>query len=282
MVPVNRVTILCLAFATALVAQRLVAAEDAPAGTKDQTDKSASLQVMLDQAKHMLVQVGATQTSPECVLKEVPLIHYSDRVRRLPESTLWVWEQRRVPVLFCKIERLTGGEGGTKMWQYCCAPATTEKADVTWGRNFRWRARESSFHWSPLANAPEPRDQSPARLTQMKAIAREFSGRTEQAPAKSQQKLRLLSSPLHQYAAPDENVVDGTVFGLTSNGTNPDVLLLIQALDKPADNSRWRYAVVGMTGDAADVTHQEKTVWSKPYSDGPGDYRSWMWYITAH
>jgi hypothetical protein len=291
MILVQRVSIFCLVVTAALVARRLVAAEDAPAKTtgvetprakaKEETDKSESLAVMLGQAKHMLVQIGETPASFRPELREHPLIHYSDRVRRLPESTLWVWEQRDLPVLFCKIERVTSGEGGAAMWQYCCVPATTEKVDVTWGRNFRWRARESSFHWSPLADAPQPRDQPRVRLTQLKAIAREFSGRTEQTQAKSQQEMRLLSNPLHQYAAPEKNVVDGAVFGLTSNGTNPDVLLLIEALGTPEEKSHWRYAVIGMTGDAAEVAHQGKKVWSKPFSDGPGDYRSWMWYVAA-
>ncbi|HEY2251446.1 MAG TPA: hypothetical protein VGH74_10315 [Planctomycetaceae bacterium] len=294
MAHLQRVTIFCLVVTAALVARRLVAAKDSPAKatraqtsgaettrakTKEETDKSESLAVMLGQAKRMLVQIGETPAAPRPELKEQPLIHYSDRVRQLPESTLWVWEQKGAPVLFCKIERVTSGDGGAALWQYCCVPATTEKADVTWGRNFRWRARESSFHWSPLADAPEPRDQPRVRLTQLKAIAREFSGRTEQTQAQSRQEMRLLSNPLHQYAAPEKNVVDGAVFGLTSNGTNPDVLLLIEALGTPQEKSHWRYAVIGMTGDAAEVTHQGKKVWSKPFSDGPGDYRSWMWYV---
>lgn len=289
MVHVHRVTFFCLVVTAALVARGLVAAEDTPANTarsnasraktKEETDKSESLELMLGQAKQMLVQVGATPTSSRAELKEQPLIHYSDRVRRLPESTLWAWEQKGVPVLFCKIERVTSGAGGASAWQYCCVPATTEKADVTWGRNFRWRARESSFHWSLLPDSPQPRDLPRLRLTQMKAIAREFSGRTELPQAKSQQEMRLLSNPLHQYAAPEQNVVDGGVFGLTSNGTNPDVLLLIEALGTPQEKSHWRYAVVGMTGDAADVTHQGKKVWSKPFSNGPDDYRSWMWHV---
>jgi hypothetical protein len=93
--------------------------------------------------------------------------------------------------------------------------------------------------------------------------------------------MRLLTSPLHQYASPKQNVVDGAVFGLTSNGTNPDALLLIEALADPETDAMWRYAVVGLTGDAADVSHADKKVWSKEYSDGPGDYSSWMWYVAA-
>jgi hypothetical protein len=36
-----------------------------------------------------------------------------------------------------------------------------------------------------------------------------------------------------------------------------------------------------MTGDGVEIMHQQKKVWSKPYTDGPGDYRSWMWYVAA-
>jgi hypothetical protein len=252
-------------------------ADEAPLQPKDQAAKKELLQVMLGRAKQLLVRAGKSQ---DCELKETPLIHYSDQVRRLPESTLWLWEDRGRPVLFCKIERITEADGKTKMWQYCCVPATADKADVTWGRNFRWRARESSFRWSPLPEAQDPRDQVRARLTQMKNIAREFSGKTEQTPVKTSQEMRLLASPLHQYASPKENVVDGAVFGLTSNGTNPDALLLIEAISEPEAKSQWRYSVVGLTGDAAEVSHRDKRVWSKEYSDGPGDYRTWMWYVS--
>ena len=86
---------------------------------------------------------------------------------------------------------------------------------------------------------------------------------------------------MHQYAAPERNVVDGAVFGLTSNGTNPDALLLVEALRDAEANSKWRFAAVGMTGDGVEVMHRKQEVWSKPYTDGPGDYRSWMWYVAA-
>lgn len=277
---IRRTPLGSLAVALVLLTAAL-AADDAQSPAPQQSDKQKSLAVMLSQAKQMLVQAGAANDLSKCELKEQPLIHYSDQVRRLPESTLWMWEQKGTPALFCKIERVAEANGGTKLWQYCCAPAMNEKFDVTWGRSFRWRAREQAFHWSPLADAPEPRGQPRARLTQMKALAREFHGRTEQANIKSQQEMRLLASPLHQYAAPGENIIDGAVFGLTSNGTNPDVLLVIEALGEAKEKSKWRYGVVGMTGDAVELFHETTKVWSKEFSDGPGDYRSWMWYVTT-
>jgi hypothetical protein len=256
-------------------------ADDADAEAQKKADKEKSLQVMLGQAKEISVKAGTTPGVLECVLKESPLIHYSDQVRSLPDSSLWVWEYNGAPTLFCKIERIARSDGATKGWQYCCVPATGDKVDVTWGRDFRWRSREASLKWSPLTGAQPPRDQARLRLTQMKAMAREFSGRTEQTPTNSRQEMRLLSRPLHQYAAPDRNVVDGAVFGLNSNGTNPDALLLIEALREAESDSQWRFAVIGMTGDGVEVLHRQTKAWSKPYTDGPGDYRSWMWYVAA-
>src|SRR5262245_11686056 len=256
---------------------RLPADESVPPERVEKA-KAESLQRMLARTKQMIVriQAGSEERHPELV--EAPLIHYADQVRNLPESTLWVWQQQGLPVLFCKVEQIRDARAS---WQYCCVPATAEKIDVEWQRQFRWRSREASFKWIPVADAPEPRDQAPARLTQMKAIVRGFGGETEQTPVKSRQKMRLLASPLHRFAAPEQNVLDGAVFGLTSNGTNPDVLIIVEALGKEESKARWRYGIVGMTGDAVEVVLKDKTVWTKQYTDGPGDHRSWMWYVSA-
>ncbi len=263
----------------------LSAQESSPAvkgdGGKADGAKEESLKVMQARVSRMTVKIPAGAESRRAELVSVPLIHYTDQVRNLPESTLWVWQQEGLPVLFCKVERLASSKATTVSWQYCCVPATGEKADVEWERQFRWRARDAAYEWVPLTEEADPRDQAPARLTQMRTIVRGFGGETEQTPVKSRQKMRLLTSPLHRFAAPDQNVLDGAVFGLTSNGTNPDALLVVEALREPVANARWRFGVVGMTGDAVEVVHKDKTVWTKPYTAGPGDHRSWMWYVSA-
>jgi len=256
-------------------------ADESEPAAGDKAAREESLKLMRAKAEQIIVRLGAGDDAQACELKETPLIHYSDQVRRLPESTLWVWQRGGQPALFCKVERITDAAGATKSWQYCCVPATSEKADVEWRRDFRWRARETPFQWMTIAETADPRDQAAARLTQMKAIAREFGGQTEQTNVNSRQTMRLLASPLLRYAAADQNVLDGAVFGLTSNGTNPDALLLVESLVKPEAKSRWRYAIVGMSGDAIEITRSEAKVWSKPFSGGPGDHRSWMWYVSV-
>ena len=76
-----------------------------------------------------------------------------------------------------------------------CLPRATKWTSLGDG-NFRWRSRDVSIQWMPLAGAQPPRDQARARLTQMKSMAREFSGHTEQTPTNSRQEMRLLSEPV--------------------------------------------------------------------------------------
>jgi hypothetical protein len=261
------------------ISRSLLAQENAPTSQQDAQQRSQKL--LLGQAQRMIVKVGAESEQRTCELNETPLIHYSDQVRQLPESSLWVWHLDGRPTLFCKVERIVDDQGATKSWQYCCVPATDQKADVEWDREFRWRARNFPFKWSSLPSEPGPRPQAAGRLSQMKAIARQFEGETEQTNIQSKQTLRLLATPLHRFDSAKSNVLDGAVFGLASNGTNPDALLIIEALAEEMADARWRYAIVGMTGDAVTIRRHHKTVYTKDFSGSPGDHRSWMWYTAV-
>src|SRR5262245_19695949 len=102
-----------------LFAATCVLADESAASTKEQIAKEEALELMRGKARRILVKLQGAAEGSQCELKETPLIHYSDQVRRLPESTLWVWQRDGLPVLFCKIERLVDAAGTTKSWQYC-------------------------------------------------------------------------------------------------------------------------------------------------------------------
>lgn len=253
-------------------------AEEKPT-SKKADDKTVKL--MRERVQNMEVRFPAGEQGKLAELLPNPLIHYSDQIRALPESTLWVWQMDQVPVLFCKVEQLKDKQTSLVSWQYCCVPATDTKADVTWKRDYRWRARETGFQWISVPETATPHPQEGIRLTQLRGIARGFIGEIKGPPESGIQQSRLLPRPLHRFASPQTKVVDGAVFGLTSNGTNPDILLIVEALQDVVEGSHWRYAVLGMTGDAATVKFKDKSVWSKQFTNGPGDHKSWMWYVST-
>jgi hypothetical protein len=260
--------------------KNLVADESSAKSGADQA-QAEILKQMLGRVQNMQVRFPAGDQARPAELHPTPLIHYSDQIRSLPESTLWVWQLDQAPVLFCKVERIVSKQDGHVNWQYCCVPATEDKADVTWKRDLRWRAKEVGFKWISAADKTLPHQQEGIRLTQLKGVARGFTGEISGPTDTGRQQSRLLPRPLHRFTAPKANVLDGAVFGLTSNGTNPDVLVIVEALQNPVADSYWRYAVIGMTGDAVDVRFKDKSIWNKTYTPGPGDHKSWMWYVSA-
>lgn len=265
--------------------QSWLVAEDAAAKPAS-PDKSATaedpvLKEMLARARNLDVRFPPGDKSRPAELHPTPLIHYSDQVRDLPESTLWTWELDHVPVLFCKVERLVSKTTSRVSWQYCCVPACEDQTDVIWKRDFRWRSKEVAFKWTSIPDLQPPHPQPSGRLIQLKGVARHFGCEVKGRPEAGSQQSRLLPHPLHRFASPETNVQDGAVFGLTSNGTNPDVLVLVEALKSPVGESHWRYAVIGMTGDAAKVRFQDQPVWSKEVTAGPGDHKSWVWYLST-
>jgi hypothetical protein len=102
----------------------------------------------------------------------------------------------------------------------------------------------------------------------MKAIFRRFTAH-ESAVAEGRIELRQLASPLVRYADEKDGVMDGAIFAF-ANGTNPEVLLVIEAHAAKKDSEpRWRYAFAQMTGGAVAVELDGKEVWQRTPAEPP-------------
>lgn len=273
----------CFAMAATYV-KRTAAADPPPNGTEAAVaadSEDPGLSAMRTQVQGMTVRLNNADGSQSRMAELVatPLIHYSDQQRKLTDSTLWIWESEGRPVLFSKLERLLSREGATNAWQFCCTPTTDETLDIQWGRRFRWRSKEAALKWQDFDAAPPPAAGAAGRLLQMKSLANRFHGRIVNTRIDDREQMRLLARPLHRYQSPAQNVRDGAVFGITSKGTNPDSLLLIEAVSQTEDQAKWRFGIIGMTGDAVSITLADKVVFEKPFTEGPGDHQSWVWYV---
>jgi hypothetical protein len=97
----------------------------------------------------------------------------------------------------------------------------------------QWTPKVAGIELAPIEGAPRPAGAAAQRLGQMRAIAREFSAATRDAQD-NRWELRLLSQPLHRYESTDPEVLDGALFAfVTSAGTDPEALLIIEARQRP-------------------------------------------------
>jgi len=115
---------------------------------------------------------------------------------------------------------------------------------------------EAAIALQPLPAAP-PVEASPAkRLLTMRNIGREFGGNTVDW-RKQRWELRLLPQPLYRYERPPGDIVDGALLAfVTDAGTDPEVLLLLEARQEGG----WHFAIMRFSDSSVYVQHGGKEV----------------------
>src|SRR5262249_55243433 len=119
------------------------------------------------------------------------------------------------------------------------------------------------------------------RLRQMKELFRRFSATARDDLLRTSDELRPLARPLHEYSAAKQGVIQGALCGFAANGTNPDVIVALEAV-RPAEGKdalkSWRYGVVSMTSSGVSVRLDKAEVFTWPYVNKPGDRDTWTYF----
>jgi hypothetical protein len=128
-----------------------------------------------------------------------------------------------------------------------------------------WTPEAPGIELTPIAGAPGPARSAPQRLAQMRALTHDFSASTKDDKERSWE-LRLLPQPFYRYTSSDPDVLDGALFAfVTSAGTDPEALLVIEARKAAAtDGPIWYYAVARFTDLNLWVRRKGKEVYSAP------------------
>lgn len=140
--------------------------------------------------------------------------------------------------------------------------------------------RDEYNQWQPraglvrkeLPNAANPAAATGARLVQMRRLAQEFTGQSIDRSG-GRWELRLLPTPLYRYPAAESGVVDGALFALmSSTGTDPEVLLLIEA-KLAGSKMSWQYACGRFSDWELHVQRKDKEVFSSvPNAENPSSH----------
>lgn len=165
-----------------------------------------------------------------------PLLVWTNPVSGSIRGRVYLWTQRGIPALVASIYKY---DEQTHVSSECHALARQSVSGKS-SSGEAWKIEAPSLQFKPVPKTGAPSQTRAGRLTQMREIARRFTAsRTD--PDKSRWDLRLLVQPLYRY--PESNTVrtDGAVFAFVQ-GTNPDVLLLIES----GGESDWKYALARM------------------------------------
>ncbi len=196
-----------------------------------------------------------------------PLLKYSDSTRRNHESTLWLWTERERPCALMAIEFYPKPPDGPR-WLYEIVSLSNSKIGVARGDDWNWQAKRPGVIRKPVPGDLKPADKPALRLSQARQIRQRFAAH-EKEGTDGRLELRPLSTPLYRYADEATGVIDGAIFAF-ANGTNPEVLLLLEAQrDEATKQAFWTYGFAQMTGAEVFASLDDREVWSQKEADPP-------------
>jgi hypothetical protein len=184
----------------------------------------------------------AVASDPEQTLelKKEPVFEWLNPARSAQQGAVFLWlRDGRPAALGCIFSNEDDKLPGRKIMHEFHA-LDTEKLIVKRDEYNQWKP-QAGLSRKDLPEAAAPTATPGARLVQLRRLAHEFTGHSIDRDGKRWE-LRLLPTPLYRYPEAKTGVVDGALFALMSSaGTDPEVLLLLEA--KQQDGKlHWQYA----------------------------------------
>jgi len=224
-------------------------------------------------------KVSFVEGSGEAALVDKPVFRYDDQPRRLIDATVWTWTYEGRPIAFQKIEAM---DRDPRQWQHCFTSLAEDRLQVQWGGGRKYQSTEAGVAYRAVPDAPAIAPRTLERRRQLRELARGFTARILLDPrSKDSQEMRLLTTPIFEFDDEKTKLLKGAVFGYSTNGTNPDLLIVLEARPSP-DKPAWHYAPARMTTGGVTVTYGDKTVWECAFTEpGQNAFPTWTYFQTS-
>jgi len=244
-----------------------------------QDDSDKLFEEMKQLSRQTVVNVKTEDGPERAELIPTPVFRYSDQPRRIVDASLWAWMQDDRLIAFQKIEAVLDADDKL-LWQFCFASFTSSQLDVRWPQARPFQTTVPGVVFRSFSTAPAPSETPFVRVQQMKKMASRFRATISDEPDGSDEEvMRLLPKPVFLYPQKPAAPTLG-VFGLTSNGTNPDAYIILQADSKSEpDELTWKYGTRRMTTGAVTVTLDGDKVMQTMYlTASPVPKEAWTFF----
>jgi hypothetical protein len=227
---------------------------------------------------------GQTKVSVEgrddpATLVKNPVFRYDDQPRRFIDATMWLWTDGGRPIACQKIEARLHQTTGEPQWGYCFTSLAEGTLAVEWSAERKYASTQPGIEFLNVPAAPPPAARTVERRRQAREIARGFSGRILINPRTGNSaEMRLLTTPLHEFTSAGSDVLSGAVFGFETNGTNPDLLVIVEVRGEGGDHT-WQFAPARMTTGGVTLNYGGKKIWEGPFvSPRQGPFSNWLFF----
>jgi hypothetical protein len=169
-----------------------------------------------------------SESSRTLGLRREPIFEWLNPVRRDTHGAIFVWLRDGRPAALGNIFSHPPDRPPGRQIRHELLVLDPEKLLVKRDGYNQWNP-QAGLSRKELSESGMPATSRRTRLVQMRRLAQEFTGQSIDYDGKRWEP-RLLPAPLYRYPEAKNGVVDGALFALMSTaGTDPEVLLLIEA-----------------------------------------------------
>lgn len=196
---------------------------------------------------------------------EKALLYYGDPTRENDRGSVWGWGEKGRPVALIELYQNVANRA---KWVYVVCNTSGGKVRASRGGEAWWRENESATAPKDVPGAPAPADGAAARQRQLKQLVQKFAAHEFWDPNNARFELRRLERPLHAYRDEAAGVLDGALYAM-ANGTNPELLLFVEARTDPKDKTKsaWQFAVGRLAHAELHLLYDDKEVFDAPRAD---------------
>jgi len=199
----------------------------------------------------------ASDIEKQVELLERPVLLFGDSARANQNGSLWAFGKKGRPLAFIELYR---GTRPTDNWIHAATLTGQDLIVMKTPLSGQWKPGKVQIEPVVVKDAPAPEAKEAQRLRQARALARRFTAHEFWDPDNSRFELRLLAQPVHRYSDAKQEVQDGAAF-VIAHGTNPEVILLMEALGKDLETARWHYSLARLGSAEIHVELDGKEVW---------------------
>jgi hypothetical protein len=189
-------------------------------------------------------------------LETEPVLRWLLQLDRRFYSDVYVWTHEGRPEVIASI---TNVYGPRRAMETEIHSLSTGLPLLSHGGKVLWEPERPGVELKPIPGAPKPGPNAVVRLTQMRAVAAQYSVVADYGNTKKED-MRLLPAPVYRYASEKQGVTDGALFAFV-RGTDPEAFLMVEAR-KGHDGVQWQYAFARFVGHASlRAVHLDREVW---------------------
>jgi hypothetical protein len=222
-------------------------------------------EIYLGDAASYAIYLDATRKE-KAELRREPAYSWTNPIREAQDGDVFVWTYRGRPEAVGTIFSSPAPVSGRYIIHELHS-LSLSVLEVDRPGHQGWKPLQPGIELRPIPGSPVPAGSAPQRLSQMRALIREFSASAVDYQDRRWE-LRVLPQPLYRYESTDPNVLDGAVFTLVSNaGTDPELMMVLEtrkAGGDPSSPATWQFGAARFSDMALSVKLRDKVIYTAP------------------